>query len=61
MYKYKPECKNIVLDALYHIPTYSSNSANDHTSVIACLVYKSCINKVSVLLEYIKGDYNLLF
>ena len=50
VYKYRPGHENTVPDALSLIPTYSSNSANDHTSRIARLTHTSCINKVPVLL-----------
>ena len=60
IYKLWPGYENTVPNALLCIPTYSSCSENDYSSVIAHLVYKSCIAKVPVLLEFIKGVKELL-
>ena len=60
IYKYRPGHKNTIPNPLPRIPTYSSGSANHYSSAIVCLIYKSCITKVPVLLEYVKGDKELL-
>ena len=60
IYNYQPGRENTVPDALSCIPTYSSSSATDYSSEIACLVYRTYLTKVPMLLEYIKGDKELL-